>query len=245
MALQRTVGALARWAALSRSRGEDPRRVQLRGSQLFDAVTSEFQRFGWWPGRRWGTFVDRARRSWDISAPKALQLKAAHLLRDVWRLAQVVVWRDSPSRRDSALARSISLQITIPLINKLRSLARKQNGDGLAVMCGGASTNAVWTPAGPIRHVCHLCNRSIVPSVSHIFWKCSFFSHLRVLRPPRCPLSQRLGWGPVRNGLHNLDREQCALISQLSDIRRAEWKARSLNPAWARYRGSARPHEPG
>ena len=144
VALQRTVGALARWAALSRSRGEDPRRVQLRGSQLFDAVTSEFQRFGWWPGRRWGTFVDRARRSWDISAPKALQLKAAHLLRDAWRLAQVVVWRDSPSRRDSALARSINLQITTPLINKLRSLARKQNGDGLAVMCGGAS----MTPLG-------------------------------------------------------------------------------------------------
>ena len=114
----------------------------------------------------------------------------------------------------SVLARSINLRITIPLINKLRSLARKQNGDGLAVMCGGASTDAAWSPAGPMKH-------------SHIFWECSFFPHLRVLGPPRCPLSQRLGWGPVRNGHHDQDREQTALISQLSSIRRAQWKAKS------------------
>ena len=51
------MGVLASWATLTRNCGEDPSAVPLQDSQLYDAVRAEFQRFGWWPGRRWGTFV--------------------------------------------------------------------------------------------------------------------------------------------------------------------------------------------
>ena len=61
-------------------------------------------------GHRWSTFLDAVGRKWDVRASKALQLKAAHLLRDSWRVLQMKEWLSS-DRKDSAIARSQHLQI--------------------------------------------------------------------------------------------------------------------------------------
>ena len=230
MSLQSTVGALSRWAALKVQHGSDPTQVRLERTPLGSAIAKEFSRFGWaLRARRWGVFGDDAYRVWDVRASRALQDKAAHLLRDSWRVLELKAWLAHRTRRDSAVARAAGLRVGPTLVRRLRALAQNQTGDGIAVMCGGASTDAKWTPSGPIFHVCHACGEATVPSLCHVFWSCSFFSPLRGLPCPSSLLAQRLGWG-VRTDARDADR-----IAQMGSIRNAEWGSRRSNPAWASY----------
>ena len=114
------------------------------------------------------------------------------MLRDFWRVSEVGAWLAHVSRRDCAIAPAAGLRVGPSLVRRLRALAQEQDGEGIAVMCGGASTDAKWTPSGPVLHVCHACREAVVPSFDHVFWRCSFFSPLRVLPRPSSLLALRL-----------------------------------------------------
>lgn len=98
-------------------------------------------------------------------------------------------WLNS-SRRDAAIARSVILQVTDMLINKLREQARDLSAWETTIMCGGMRAEAHCKPSER-PHICPQCEERMIPSVH---WECSMWSHLRLLPCPTNDLTSRLGW---------------------------------------------------
>ena len=101
-------------------------------------------------------------------------------------------WLNS-SRRDSAIARSVNLQVTDMLINKLREQARDLSAWETTIMCGGMWAETHCKPSER-PHICPHCEERMIPSIHHILWECSMWSHLRLLPCPTNDLTSRLGW---------------------------------------------------
>ena len=175
LGVQKTLGALARWTRLSRGLGKDPTRCDLAGSQVGQALVSELRALGWGAVRNeWGAFCSAdAAHYWRLEDPLQSQKRAGHFLRTSWRVAQFNGWLAHPSRRDAQVARAVGVQVTPDLVERVRKVSALQDGHGLSVMCGGFSTDARWSPAGPIRDSCRDCLGPQCPAIEHVGWHCS------------------------------------------------------------------------
>ena len=117
---------------------------------------------------------------WSVRAERKTQDKSAHDLRDSWRLCQVKLWK-SNSRNDSELARRERLQISVPLITRLRKVAKLVDGHGVGIMVGAMSKDARWCPAFPrgLRDYCYSCSCPDTLTVMHVLWDCPAFQQHR------------------------------------------------------------------
>ena len=132
-----------------------------------------------------------------------------------WRTMNFTTWLNS-SRRDAAIAHSVNLQVTDTLINKLREQARDLSAWETTIMCGGIWAEAHCKPSER-PHICPQCEERMIPSVHHILWECSMWSHLRLLPCPTNDLTSRLGWNqhgaclPILRQCGNIRREHVKL----------------------------------
>ena len=84
---------------------------------------------------------------------------------------------EHPERIDAGMARAEGGVGHPGLVDRLRRVA-SQDGHGLSVMCGGFSTDAQWSPSGPVRGRCGDSGAEVVPSVAHVAWDVSILSTL-------------------------------------------------------------------
>ena len=227
---QRLLCALGRWANVLRRRGQDFRRFRLRASTLGAAITSTLHEWGWSPRRGWAVWGGRD-HEWSLEKPLHEQRKAAHQLRDVWRIAKLKEWLAHSTRRDADLARQEGILPDLRLLKRLRHLATKVDGHGVGVMCGGFSTDAKWSPMGAVRDMCHDCGRAVTPAVEHKMWECEQNSRLRTVSRPQSAVAARLGWCALAQGREE-DR-----IHMMGRVRAADVAARKNRPSWAGWVG--------
>ena len=128
-------------------------------------------------GRRWGVFVCQA-GTLSLRDPVQVRGRGLHSLRESWRLMQF------RSRRDAEIAGAEGLVISRRLVTRLHKLAMKLPGHAVACMVGVCSTDARWSPSGPIRDRCELCGEAETPSLRHVMWMCSATAHLRSISEP-------------------------------------------------------------
>ena len=177
---QHVLKALGRWCLNENFCWEKPT------SPVLGCLDSTLARWGWRRDRRtWGVWRGPGNVQWSVRAERKTQDKSAHDLRDSWHLCQVKLW-NANSRNDSELARRERLQVSLPLITRLRKVAKLVDGHGVGIMVGAMSTDARWCPAFPriLRDYCYSCSCPDTPTVTH--------QH-RGARPAE-GLAQRLGW---------------------------------------------------
>ena len=151
----------------------------------------------------------------DLSSPLGFLPRLQHIFRQHWRTMNFTTWLNS-SRRDAAIARSVNLQVTDMLISKLREQARDLSAWETTIMCGGMWAEAHCKPSER-PHICPQCEERMIPSVHHILWECSMWSHLRLLPCPTNDLTSRLGWNqhgaclPILRQCGNIRREHVKL----------------------------------
>ena len=226
LSAQRLLKAAARWARYHIEKlGQRPPLESLTSSRLFQVLSVGLPA-GWQVGPGPGE-CSCAATTWDILSPAPAQDRAAHELRDGWRLALLHSWL-AADRNDSRAARAEGLQIDEPLLKRLRSWARQTSRHGVSIMCGGFSPDAVWTPAGGVRGFCHSCSQAISPHTRHVMWECPAHDALRFVAMPVSGLAQRLGWsGQVEGAGVVLKR-----LGVMADIRRADVRGRGSRPPW-------------
>ena len=117
LAAQHCLCALARWARLLVKQGLNPEVFRLQASSVGKAVTSTLAQWNWTP-LRWGAW-GAGRSSFDVSAQLLTLQKAAHELRDAWRVSKVTEWINAPTRIDSRLAREVGLRPTQALVRRI------------------------------------------------------------------------------------------------------------------------------
>ena len=153
---------------------------------------------------------------WDLSSPLGFLPRLQHNFRQHWRTMNFTT-RLNSSRRDAAIARSVNLQVTDILINKLREQARDLSAWETTIMCGGMWAEAHCKPSDRQR-IFPQCEERMIPSVHHILWECSMWSHLRLLPCPTNDLTSRLGW--------NQHGARLPILRQCGNIRREHVKLR-------------------
>ena len=229
LACQRLLKAMGRWSKLLEAQGRNPLLFNVKDSALAQGINSCLSAWGWTPKRRSWAEWGRGNCTWSLRFSPALQNRAAHQLRDAWRLHRLKEWLGHPARRDSHLARSCRVRASPELVVYLRRLASKVDGHAISTMIGGLSTDARWCPAGPQRDHCAICHSHVTPSVEHVFWQCPFFDEIRCQQPPRSALARRLGWSfPTDES----DAHVVARLLMLGNIRCAEVKHRRQRSTW-------------
>ena len=222
----RLMKVAARWARYHVEKlGQRPPLENLSSSRLFRVLSSGLPS-GWQVGPGPG-MCSCAAVTWDIMAPTPAQERAAHELRDSWRLSLLHSWREA-DRNDSRAARAEGLQIDKPLLKRLRSWARQASGHGVSVLTGGFSPDAVWTPAGGVRGFCYSCSQAITPHTRHVMWECPAHDARRTVTMPVSGLAQRLGWcGQAEGAGVVLQR-----LGVMAAIRQADVRGRGSRPLW-------------
>ena len=170
---------------------------------------------------------------WDLSSsPLGFLPRLQHNFRQHWRTMNFTTWLNS-SRRDAAIARSVNLQVTDMLINKLREQARDLSAWETTIMCGGMWAEAHCKPSERPR-ICPQCEeRRMTPSAHHILWECSMWSYLRLLPCPTNDLTSRLGW--------NQHGACLPILRQCGNIRREHIKLRRTKRCARGRRGAGAP----
>ncbi|CAL1162802.1 unnamed protein product [Cladocopium goreaui] len=112
-------------------------------------------------------------------------------------------------RNDAKLARANNLAISDNLITKLHRAATDLSAHEIGIMSGALKTDA---KASSPPMFCHECKKHQCPDTFHVLWQCSHWDHLRRVPPSRCPLVNRLGWGP--EGVDLVRVKQCAHIRE-------------------------------
>ena len=229
LACQRLLKAMGRWTALLVAQGHNPLLFNVKDSALARGMNACLAAWSWTPKRRSWAEWGFGNRSWNLRSTQALQNRAAHQLREDWRLSRLREWLGHPTRIDSRLARASRVRASAELVAYLRRLAAKVDGHALSTMIGGLSTDARWCPAGPQRDHCAICLSHTTPSVEHVFWQCPFFDEIRCQQPPRSALARRLGWSfPTDES----DAHVVARLLMLGNIRCAEVKHRQHRATW-------------
>ena len=229
LACQRLLKAMGRWTALLVAQGRNPLLFNVKDSALARGMNACLAAWSWTPKRRSWAEWGFGNRSWNLRSTQALQNRAAHQLREDWRLSRLREWLGHPTRIDSRLARASRVRASAELVAYLRRLAAKVDGHALSTMIGGLSTDARWCPAGPQRDHCAICLSHTTPSVEHVFWQCPFFDEIRCQQPPRSALARRLGWSfPTDES----DAHVVARLLMLGNIRCAEVKHRQHRATW-------------
>ena len=95
-------------------------------------------------------------------------------------------------------------------------------------MCGGFAPDARWTPAGPVRDICHDCMQPIALHTKHILWDCVAHAHLRTVSAPASALAQRLGWGSQDTPV----KECVRTLQVMARIRAADVAGRRKRAPW-------------
>ena len=163
---------------------------------------------------------------WNTNSPPDSVPRLAHEFRQHWRALQLRTWLAS-DRNDARLARQNHVTITDALVQKLHVASAGMSAHEIGIMCGGLKTDA---KASPPPMYCFECQQCVCPHTYHVLWECSHWAELRRLPASRCPLTNRLGWGPA--GVDEARLKQCAQIRE------------SLCKAQAK-RSYSRPEPPG
>ncbi|CAL1166685.1 unnamed protein product [Cladocopium goreaui] len=145
---------------------------------------------------------------WDSASPPDFAPRMAHCFRQFWRAREVKGWLAS-DRNDAKLARANNLAISDNLITKLHRAATHLSAHEIGIMSGALKTDA---KASSPPMFCHECKKHQCPDTFHVLWQCSHWDHLRRVPPSRCPLVNRLGWGP--EGVDLVRVKQCAHIRE-------------------------------
>ncbi|CAL1156170.1 unnamed protein product [Cladocopium goreaui] len=145
---------------------------------------------------------------WDSASPPDFAPRMAHCFRQFWRAREVKGWLAS-DRNDAKLARANNLAISDNLITKLLRAATHLSAHEIGIMSGALKTDA---KASSPPMFCHECKKHQCPDTFHVLWQCSHWDHLRRVPPSRCPLVNRLGWGP--EGVDLVRVKQCAHIRE-------------------------------
>ena len=145
---------------------------------------------------------------WDSASPPDFAPRMAHCFRQFWRAREVKGWLAS-DRNDAKLARANNLAISDNLITKLHRAATDLSAHEIGIMSGALKTDA---KASSPPMFCHECKKHQCPDTFHVLWQCSHWDHLRRVPPSRCPLVNRLGWGP--EGVDLVRVKQCAHIRE-------------------------------
>ena len=140
--------------------------------------------------------------------------RGLHAMRTQWRWEQLGNWLRS-KRRDATLIRAAGGSLTGFNLDRFRKLVQNLDAHCIAIITGGMKTEAAGTQ---VQNWCTCCQLEIFPSLDHILWECSRFSHLRVYPKPPNIWAQRLGWDP--------DTYSIRLIRQMAQIRACEVKIR-------------------
>ena len=160
--------------------------------------------------------------SWNVFGPLHKQEKSAHDLRDSWRLFQMKQWKNE-DRIDAQVARQERLSIDMPLLQRLRKVARQVDGHAIGVMTGGVSTDARWCPrfrAG-LRDRCFSCD------LDHVMWFCPAFQNARPSRPASL-FARRLGW----SGEPESVAVTAGRLQKVGLIRELEVQGRNHRASW-------------
>lgn len=148
--------------------------------------------------------------------------------------SQILSWLESETGQDAQIARSLNItQIPERIVEGVRVLVRQHDANALAIVTGGMMTPTIdfqrLRRRLPPENQCPYCNSQVIPTVDHILWHCSHFSHLRqITTAPICPLVRRIRWS------HTQAPNQ-TLIRQMAAVRSAETKLR-LRPQTLRSR---------
>ena len=175
-------------------------------SRVFPALSAALTKLGV-QAERWGCWK-WPNGWWDTSSPPDFTPRLAHVLRQHWRAVQLREWLAS-DRNDAKLVRQNHLLITDDLVHKLHVACTSMNAHEIAIMSGALKTDA--KVSNPPRF-CFECRQNVCPHTYHVLWECSRWDELRHVPPCRCPLTNRLGWGP--SGVDRPRIKQCAVIRQ-------------------------------
>ena len=222
----RVLKAAARWASYKFRIGQDPQSAALMKARPVRALDSCLPA-PWKSSGSWGRWTN-GQATWNILAESAEQKRAEHEVRESWRLTRLQRWL-AANRNDARDARNEGLIASSALIKRLRMIAGQVDGHGVSIMCGGFAPDARWTPAGPIRDMCHDCMQPIAPHTKHVMWDCVAHAHLRTVCAPASALAQRLGWGspdtPAKECVKTLQVMACIRAADVAGRRkRAPWR---------------------
>ncbi|CAE7276521.1 unnamed protein product [Symbiodinium sp. CCMP2592] len=221
----RVLKAAARWASYKLRLGHRPQRAALMSARPVKALDASLPA-PWKRSGSWGRWTN-GQVSWNILAESTEQQRAAHEVRESWRLVRLQRWL-AANRNDARDARSEGLQASNALVKRLRTIAGQVDGHGVSIMCGGFAPDARWTPAGPVRDMCYSCMQSITPHTRHVLWNCVAHAHLRTVSVPASLLAQRLGWGSL-----DVPVQECVRTLQvMARIRAADVAGRRKRPPW-------------
>ncbi|CAE7276503.1 unnamed protein product [Symbiodinium sp. CCMP2592] len=221
----RVLKAAARWASYKLRLGQRPQRAALMSARPVKAVDASLPA-PWKRSGSWGRWTN-GQVSWNILAEKTEQQRAAHEVRESWRLVRLQRWL-AANRNDARDARSEGLQASNALVKRLRTIAGQVDGHGVSIMCGGFAPDARWTPAGPVRDMCYSCMQPVSPHTKHVLWNCVAHAHLRTVSVPASLLAQRLGWGSL-----DVPVQECVRTLQvMARIRAADVAGRRKRPPW-------------
>ena len=226
VAIQRLLKAAARWARYRSFLGLRPSDQSLVASRPFRALRGCLPS-GWQLCLQTGQ-CSNGQVTWSAPSSAGQQDKVSHELRESWRLQQLRTWLSS-GRNDAVAARAQGLVVDCALVKRLRALASPLCGHGVAIMTGGFSPDAIWTPSGGIRGHCFSCSQNITPFSRHVMWECPSHDSLREVAVPSCPLAQRLGWGK------DVEPKEVVLarLGVMANIRRADIRGRRHRAPWS------------
>ena len=137
-------------------------------------------------------------------------------------------WQNE-DRIDAQVARQERLSIDMPLLQRLRKVARQVDGHAIGVMTGGVSTDARWCPrfrAG-LRDRCFSCDQPVCPSLDHVMWFCPAFQDARPSRPASL-LARRLGWSGEPESI----AVTAGRLLKMGRIRELEVQGRKHRASW-------------
>ena len=158
-------------------------------------VNAWLANFNWTPIAAW-TWQHSEFGDLRCSDPATLNLpKARHLLREAWRqhLFQSFLQQ---TRRDSHALNHAQCAYNSNRCQEARSLARKLGTHAVAVLSGGAISDAVYEIMQGKQEAtayCWHCKSEQVSTWDHVVWFCGAFSQTRVPTPEDA-LQRRLGW---------------------------------------------------
>ncbi|CAE7226261.1 unnamed protein product, partial [Symbiodinium sp. CCMP2456] len=124
----RVLKAAARWASYKFRIGQDPQSAALMRARPVRALDSCLPA-PWKSSGSWGRWTN-GQATWNILAESAEQKRAAHEVRESWRLTRLQRWL-AANRNDARDARNEGLIASSALVKRLREIAGQVDGHGM------------------------------------------------------------------------------------------------------------------